>query len=162
MQLSRVIEVLRSIAIYQFGPGAERFIPDNVEVVFSKRTGRIRYVLVEGRRIATLRASDCTFALSLDGARLLQKVLPPPRLRVVVAEEIVPFVKRGRDVFCKHVASADPFLRPGDETIVVDSGDQLLAVGRMVVPASVIKQLSRGVAVKVRRGIGMRGDVPRA
>nr|MCG2889120.1 pseudouridine synthase [Sulfolobales archaeon] len=42
--------------------------------------------------------------------------------------------------------------RAGDEVVVVDENDALVAVGKMRVSGEEVKQYKRGVAVNVRRG----------
>ena len=142
---------LRAIADYQFGPGAgEALFPDDVEVIRG-RTGRIRHVRYKGLLLATLRASDGLFSLTIHGARRLEGFLGD-RHKVVVSEEAAPFVARGRSVFAKHVLRADPDIRPGDEVLVVGPDGRLLAVGKALLTGREMLFFRRGVAVKVRAG----------
>jgi predicted RNA-binding protein (TIGR00451 family) len=76
-----------------------------------------------------------------------------PRLRIIVLNEISEFIKKGRNVFCKHVVDIDENLRPLDEVIVVNQNDELLAIGRLKLPISYVKSFSSGVAVNVRKGV---------
>jgi archaeosine-15-forming tRNA-guanine transglycosylase len=65
---------IRSVADYQFGKGVgEKFFPENVEIAYSKRTGRIRYVYLHGKRLATLRPTDGMFSLSIEARKELLK-----------------------------------------------------------------------------------------
>ncbi len=142
---------LRAIADYQFGPGAgEALFPDDVEVIRG-RTGRIKHVRYKGLLLATLRASDGLFSLTIHGARRLEEFLGD-RHKVVVSEEAAPFVARGRSVFAKHVLRADPDIRPGDEVLVVGPDGRLLAVGKALLTGREMLFFRRGVAVKVRAG----------
>lgn len=142
---------LRAIADYQFGPGAgEALFPDDVEVIRG-RTGRIKHVRYKGLLLATLRASDGLFSLTIHGARRLEGFLGD-RHKVVVSEEAAPFVARGRSVFAKHVLRADPDIRPGDEVLVVGPDGRLLAVGKALLTGREMLFFRRGVAVKVRAG----------
>ncbi|MHC1586180.1 MAG: PUA domain-containing protein [Candidatus Hecatellaceae archaeon] len=144
---------LRGIAEYQFGPGAgEALFPDNVEITFSRRTGRPRYVRLNGVLLASLRPSTGTLTLTIDGFRRLLGKFPPPKFRVKVSSQAVDAVKRGLTVFAKHVVEADPEIRPGDEVAVVDGEDRLLAVGKAALSGSEMAYFKAGVAVKVRRG----------
>ena len=72
---------MQVIADYQFGKGigAELF-PENCEFSFST-TGRIRQVLLEGTRLATVRAEDGRLTLSIECAERLHKALPPTILQ---------------------------------------------------------------------------------
>ncbi len=145
---------LRVIADYQFGPPAGRLlIPDNVLVSVSPNTLRIRSLLLEGKIIATLRAQDGLYSLSIEGARLLHRGMPEPRLRVYVDTSVAEYIARGRNAFAKHVVRADPGIRPGDEVLVVDEQDRLLAVGKARFSGVEIPYFKSGEVVRVRKGV---------
>jgi uncharacterized protein with predicted RNA binding PUA domain len=76
----------------------------------------------------------------------------PPRV-VVVRDDVAEFIRAGRNVFAKHVVSADSSIRPQDEVIVIREKRQLLAVGRAVLAGWEMTQFKRGIAVKTRRGV---------
>lgn len=148
-----VIRKIRSIADYQFGKGVGKILfPDNVEATFSKSTGRIRHVYLDGKRLATLRPNDGLFSLSIEGARRIVKYLKPLRFWVKVSDEATPFVAKGKSVFAKHVIDADREIRPQEEVIVVDSNGEVLAVGRALLNGEEMVAFKCGVAVKVRVG----------
>jgi uncharacterized protein with predicted RNA binding PUA domain len=141
----------RIIADYQFGRGAgEALFPAGTTFRLSS-TGRLRYLYTELERIATLRASDGLLTLSMVGAERLHSLFSPPRLRVVVSAEAAPFVAKGGNVFAKHVLSADPGIRAGEEVLVVDSQDCLLATGKAILAPEEMLQIRRGVAVRTRK-----------
>ena len=144
---------VRAIADYQFGPGAGKALfPDEVEIIRSKRTGRIKHVYLRGSLLATVRAEDGLLSLTIAGAERLSPFLGE-RYKVVVSEEAAPFVAEGRSAFAKHVLRADPGIRPGDEVLVVAPDGSLLAVGRAVLSGREMVIFKRGVAVKIRAGI---------
>lgn len=149
-------------ADYQFGAGAgEALASRGLRVETSKKTGKPRYAYdSEGRLLATIRWNDGLLALTIEGAKLLLKHFPPPKLRVVVKEEVKDFIKKGRSVFAKHVIRVDPEIRCGDEVLVVDEKDSLLAVGRAVLSSYEMLAFNLGVAVKVRRGIESEENKP--
>jgi predicted RNA-binding protein (TIGR00451 family) len=66
---------------------------------------------------------------------------------------VADFIRAGGDVFAKHVVRADEQLRPGEEAIVIDEDDALLAVGSAVLNGREMSYFKRGVAVKVRDGV---------
>lgn len=101
-------------------------------------------------RIATVRANDGLLTLSMLGARRLHAFFAPPRLRVTVSEDAAPFVAKGGNVFAKHVQSVDPQIRAGEEVLVVDAQDQLLATGKAVLAPEEMVQIKRGAAVLTR------------
>ena len=147
------LQKIRSIGDYQFGKdlGKELF-PSDVKIVHSKRTGRIRHVFLGHDRLATLRPTDGLFALTITGAKRLMKSAKPPRLWVRVQEQAEPFVVKGKSVFAKHVVEADEEIRPQEEVIVVNEKNEVVAVGRAILPGREMKAFKRGVAVRVRRG----------
>ena len=144
----------RIIADYQFGRGAGvALFPDDVAFRLST-TGRIRQILHREERIATLRASDNRFTLGKLGALRLHAFLPPPGMRVVVNSDAAPFVREGKTAFARHVVDADPDIRSGDEVLVVDENDVLLATGQAKLCASELLPFERGMGVDVRIGVG--------
>lgn len=115
-------------------------------------TGRVRQILFNGERLATLRAQDGRLTLSIAGGRRLQRALPFPLFRVVVKEEVAAFIAEGRSTFARHVIGADPSIRAGDEVLVVDGKDDLIATGSAVLSGEEVMKFNYGVAVKVREG----------
>jgi predicted RNA-binding protein (TIGR00451 family) len=67
--------------------------------------------------------------------------------------EAAPLVAEGRSVFAKHVTQVDLRLRAGDEVLVVDEADSLLAVGKAFLCPEEMLDLTRGVAVRTRHSI---------
>ncbi|MCW4020900.1 MAG: pseudouridine synthase [Candidatus Bathyarchaeota archaeon] len=150
---SYALEKVRSIADYQFGIGAgERLFPDNIDVVRSKKTGKIRYVYFDGKLLATLKPTDGLFSLTVEGAKRLKGKTTPKRLWVQVQDEAAGFVAKGRDVFARHVVDVDDEIRPREEIIVLDGRNRIIAVGRAMLSGREMREFERGIAVKVRRG----------
>lgn len=143
-----LLEKARSMADYQFGPGAGEALFHDAEIE-KARTGRIRRAVSSEGLIATFRASDGFVVPTLLGAQRLLK-LPYPRNRVVVKEEAAGFVKNGRSVFTRFVAACDEEIRPYQEVILVDQDDALLGTGKTLLSAGEILAFQRGVAVKTR------------
>jgi conserved protein with predicted RNA binding PUA domain len=140
------------IADFQFGRGAGRALfPERCDVILS-RTGRVRQISLGGKRLATIRAKDGRFTLGIDGAVRLLSALLPPAYRVVVTDEVADFIRQGRNTFAKHVIAADPAIRAGDEVMVVNGKDELLATGSAVLSGDEMMFFNYGVAVKVRQG----------
>jgi uncharacterized protein with predicted RNA binding PUA domain len=149
---ARMLARVRIIADYQFGKGAGNgLFPDRCEFTLS-RTGRVRQILLEGTRLATLRARDGRLTLSLAGAQRLREALPPPRYRVSIEPSVSEFIARGRTAFARHVLSADPTVRAGDEVLLVTGDDELLATGTALLSGAEILSFKYGPAVKVRQG----------
>jgi len=150
VNLKEDLKRIRSIANYQFGKGVGlKLFPENVKIEYSKRTGRIRYVYLNGERLVTLRPTDGLFSLSVAGAKRIVKIA---KCVVRVQNDVAEFVAEGKDVFVKHVVWADENIRPKDEVIVVNERGDVLAVGRALLSGEEMKTFRNGVAVKVRRG----------
>lgn len=149
-----ILVKIRSIADYQLwkGAGATLF-PDDIKVVFSKRTGRIRHLYLKRKLLATLRPTDGMFSLTIAGAKRLLNGVDSPRLWVKVSRDAAPFVAKGKSVFAKHVIAADTEIRPQEEVIVVNEDNKILAVGKAILTGREMTAFKRGVAVRVRKGV---------
>lgn len=144
----------RAILNYQLRVSiADVILPDDLLVGVSKNTGRVRALIdpENGEVLATVVAQTHTLNIRLSLARKLHKLVPPPRLRLVVVNEIVPDLLEARSsVFSKHVLSVDEELRAGDEALVVSEDDELLCVGKLLLSPDEILQLLTGPALKIR------------
>ncbi len=148
------LQRIRSIADYQFGKGVGRILfPNNVRIVYSKRTGRIRHIFLEDKLLATLRPKDGFFSLTIEGAKRLLKKIELLRCKVEVNDEVAGFIAEGRNLFAKHVVDADNDIRPNEEVIILDSKSRLLAVGKAALTGREMKRFHTGVAVRTRKGI---------
>ncbi len=148
------IRKIKMIADYQFGPGAgAALFSGAVKIVKSKNTGKIRNVIVDGEHVASLRAEDGFFSLRIAGARRLHSHFEFKKMRVVVSDDSAEFNRVGKNVFAKFVLDADPDLRPGDEVLIVDKQDNLVAVGKTLMQREEMLHFSKGMCVKVREGI---------
>jgi predicted RNA-binding protein (TIGR00451 family) len=153
LRLNEALKRIRAIADYQFGKdvGAKLF-PESARILFSKRTGRIRYVYLDDKHLATLRPTDGFFSLGINGAKRLAERAPKAVCFVTVRKEVAQFIVGGGDVFAAHVLKADTEIRAKDEVIILDNDGHLLAVGRATLCGEEMMAFKRGVAVKVRRG----------
>jgi uncharacterized protein with predicted RNA binding PUA domain len=147
------IKRIRRVADYQFGKNVgENLFPENVEIIHSRRTGRIRYIYLDGKRLATMRPTDGLFCLSIAGAGRIVGNIGSAMCLVTVRDDVARFVVEGGDVFASHVVKADGAIHSRDEVIVLDESGEVLAVGQAMLSGEEMKALKRGVAVKVRRG----------
>ena len=145
---------IRAVADYQFGEGAaDALFAGKVELVKSKNTGqdqqhpgrwRAHPVAQGGGRLLLHEARCC---------RRLMRAFASPRLRVVVKDDAIPFVREGKNTFCGFILDADPDLRPMDEMMIVDKNDKLLAIGRAILVPEEMMAMTKGIAVKVREGV---------
>jgi len=107
------------------------------------RTGKPRYVLMNGERVFTIKPNDMSLTLSLLGAKLLEECFPGKTARVFVSE--LP----QKSVFAKHVVDADEKIRRGVDVLIVYKGE-LVAFGKALMSGKEMKTLNLGEAVRVR------------
>lgn len=149
----RELRKLRAVADYQFDKGVgHALFPGGIQVLRTR--GRVRRVWLGLDILCTIRASDGFIVPNRKGAELIHAALKYPRLRVIITDDAAPFVAQGRTVFAKHVAEADPEIRPAEEVLIVDGRDRLLASGKALLNGEEMLAFKVGKAVKVRRGFG--------
>jgi len=145
---------ITSISDMQFGKGAGKaLINGKVKTVKSKKTDKIRNIYQNDKHILSMRAPDGMFTLKIEGARVLHKLFKYPKLRVIVNDDAVPFIKDGKSVFAKFVEDCDPELRPFDECLIVDNNDNLIGNGRCLLNRLEMLSFNYGMAVKTREHI---------
>jgi len=156
--MTGAVDRLRTVADYQFGPGAgDALFPVGEDrTVQTSASGRVRQVAVDGDHLVSL-GTDGRFTLGLRGGRRLVSALDPPRCRVVVGDDSEPYVREGRSVFAKFVQVADPRIRARDEVAIVHAAGAVLGVGRAELDAGSMAAFDSGVAVRTRDGAGAEG-----
>jgi uncharacterized protein with predicted RNA binding PUA domain len=136
-----------------FGGNISSYVPvDKFDFTFSRRTGRIKNIMLDNSLVATLR-TDGGLALTIFGAKLL---LQSPNFKencVTVSNDVSEFISNGKSVFCKHVVSCGNNVRVGSDVAILDEDGNTIAVGRAVLSAKMIREFKRGVAVKVRESL---------
>jgi uncharacterized protein with predicted RNA binding PUA domain len=144
------IPSLRTVADYQFGPGAgAALFPSNEELSVTRTSsGRLRQIHAGEHRLGTYE-QDGRIRLGIEGGRRLQDDLPGA-YRVVVGDESEPFIRDGKNAFAKFVGRADSAIRPRDEVLVEHEDGHLLAVGRAELSGQGMLEFETGMAVKVR------------
>jgi len=149
---------IRSVANYQFEMDiGQKMFPDSVKIEYSKKTGRIKHIYLNGTLLATLRPTNGLLALTITGGKRLMLLGDYSRFRIVVHEDVESFVREGRNVFAKHIIKADKNIKPGEEVVVINNKNVVLAVGKAVLSGGEMLSFNRGVAVKVRKGIAKEG-----
>jgi len=144
-------QMVESIADYQFGMGIGHNLFKGANITYSKND-RVRTISIDGEVVATLRARDGLFILADEGQRRLHSLLPYPKYRVMVDNEVSQYVVSHGDVFAKFVKDIDTDLHSGEEVLVVDEDDKLLGSGWLLLSPIEIPYFKRGIAVKTRRG----------
>jgi conserved protein with predicted RNA binding PUA domain len=144
---------IRSIADYQYGEGVGIVLfPETVKIQYSTATGRIRYINLNGERIATLRPTDGMLSLSVNAARTLKQDAPLAHCFITVRSDVAKFVADGGDVFAAHVVNVDSDICAKDEVVVLNEEGEVIAVGRAFLSSAEMRAFKTGVAVKVRHG----------
>jgi uncharacterized protein with predicted RNA binding PUA domain len=142
-----------------FGQGVSRFLPKDIEIIFSKKTGRIRTVHFHEKLLCTLRI-DGGLAITPYFAQLLLKSKKFKENCLEINKDAAPFVSEGRSVFCKHVIWCGKNIQIASDTPVMFQ-NKVIAVGRAVLSSEMIVDFERGVAVKVRDSLKSRkGEIP--
>ena len=145
---------IRAIAEYQFGHGAGlALFPDEVRIIYSRNTGRIRHMYLGNVLQATFRPNDGVFTLTIAAATRLVAQVPDLAYTVMVSEEAAEFVSQGKNVFAKYVIYAGEKIRPGDEIIIVAEKAGVVGVGKALLVSEEMRVFKIGVAVKTRRGV---------
>lgn len=137
-----------------FGNGVSRYLPKDIEIIFSKKTGRIRTVYHQENLLCTLRI-DGGLAITPYFAQLLLKSKKFKENCLEINDEAAPFVGEGRSVFCKHVTWCGKNVQISSETPVLFQ-DKVIAVGKAVLSSNMILDFKRGVAVKIRDSLKSR------
>ncbi len=146
---------IKSLSDYIFGKEVTNLFfnnIDNFKIERSKKTNKIRFVYLNNNLLFILRPTSGFFALTLFSAQKIIENIPSPKLRAIVQNDISEFIKKGRNVFCKHVIKIDENLRPNDEVIVVNENDELLGIGKLKLPIDYILSFNKGVGIKIRKG----------
>lgn len=144
---------IRSVADYQFGKGCGKALfPKDVDMTYSRKSGRIKHIHLDDVLLASLRARDGVFTLTIAGAERLISNIVNTGHTVTVKAEVAEFIAQRRNVFAKHVLDAGDVIRPGDEVIVLNPERRVLAVGKALLNKEEMLAFETGVAIKVRRG----------
>jgi len=151
--MNRDLEKLRSIADYQFGYGAgAALFPDEINVVYSKKTKRPRHIWDGKTLLANYRPNDALFTITIAGANRIIAQKPDFDQYVVVIDEVLEFIEEGKNLFARHVKDVGAGVKPGQEVIILDSEGKVAAVGKSILSKNEMYAFKTGQAVKVRRG----------
>ena len=131
-----------------FGTGVSKYLPKDIDILFSNRTGRIREVSHKQKLLCTLRI-DGGLAISPYFAQILMKSKKFSENCVEIDKDSKPFVEDGRSVFCGHVVWCGKNIRIQSEVPVLYR-NKVIAVGKAVLSSKMMRGQTIGVAVKVR------------
>ncbi len=153
--MNPLLKIKQTIDIL-FGRGVSRYFPKKTDITFSKKTGRIRAVSHEGNLLCTLRI-DGGLAITPYLAQILIKSKKFKENCVEVSSEAAPFVEEGRSAFAKHIIWCGKNIKIASDTPVLYK-NKVIAVGKAALSSEMIKDLKRGVAVKVRDSLKSRKE----
>ena len=131
-----------------FGQGVSKHLPKNIEISFSKKTGRIREVYHNQKLLCTLRI-DGGLAITPFFAQTLMKSKKFKENCLEIDQDSKPFVEDGRSVFCGHIVWCGKSIRIQSEVPILYK-NKVIAVGKAILSSKMMKTQTRGVAVKVR------------
>ncbi len=140
-------DTLRATADYQFGSGAGGLlIPEGAGL----RGKLYRTVIcqIDREQICAYNAASGMLSLTLAGARRIAD-LGQSWIRFE-GQEV-----KGGSIFAVGVKEADSGIRPGDEVIIIDRGENVVAVGRSEMSGSEMCEFEKGRAVTVRHKLGV-------
>ena len=124
---------------------------DGCSFVYSK-TKRVRNVHSEdGKHLFSPRLRDGGLSLTLEGARRLHGSEIPT---VVVNDDSIPFTRKGRNVMHGFISDVKGELNPGLPCLLESEDGTFLGHGVALCTASEARCFTKGIAVKVRDGIG--------
>ena len=139
-----------------FGNDTSKLLPKDIEITFSRKTGRIRTVSQKGKFLCTLRI-DGSLAISIHFAQMLLKNKKFKENCIEINSDAAPFVEQGRSVFCKHVISCGKNVQISADTPVLFK-NKIIAVGRALLSSDMISDFDRGVAIKIRDSLKSRNE----
>ena len=135
-------EIVRATADFQFGSGAgELLVPENAKL--GGKPYRQIICRVEKEQLCSFIADVGMLSLTLSGGQRLAS------LGRYWVQLDAPSVKGG-SIFAVGVNEADHSIRPGDEVIVFNERNDVIAVGRSEMSGREMCELERGRAVSVR------------
>ena len=139
---------LRNTIDALFGQGVSKYLPKNIEIIFSRKNGRIKTVHYKKKLLCTLRI-DGGLAITPYFAQILFQSKKFKENCIEINKDAAPFVEKGLSVFCKHVVWCGKNVKISSDTPILFS-NKVIAVGRAVLSSKMISDFERGVAVKIR------------
>lgn len=133
----RVLNELRGIATYQFGPDGNEFISDGTiaKGMYHRR------IFTNSKQIALLNRDTGFYSLRLPGGEILRD------LDINLVE--IDFDLKTNTVFAPGVLKADNKIIPNDEVVVVRN-DEVIGVGKAVLTGEEMENMNNGIAVRIK------------
>ena len=139
-------------------------IPE-LEFVMS-RTGRVNNVLHDGVHLFSQRLTDGGLSLTIDGAKWVHERGTNDELEwnpsmmpsVIVNSDAEPFVRQGRSVMHGFIVGTEGEPQTGTPCLVLNEAGELLGHGIARCDYTDMMAFRKGIAVKVKDGVGDAGD----
>lgn len=145
------IRKLKAVLSYQWVISIERpSTESDLEVIFSKSTGKIRHVTKEGHILFTIVPTTGLLTPTYKGGEELLNWGVAEEYIVIMRDDVADFVADGKSALAKFVRHASPNLKAGEEVLVVDEQHNLLGTGRALLSGLEMQTFNRGVAVAIR------------
>lgn len=133
----RVLNELRGIATYQFGPDGNEFISDDT---ISKGMYH-RRIFTNSKQIALLNRDTGFYSLRLPGGEILRDI------GINLVE--IDFDLKTNTLFAPGIVKADNNIIPNDEVVVIRN-DEVIGVGKAVLTGEEMENMNNGVAVRIK------------
>jgi len=117
----------------------------------SKSTKRLRLIKYRESMFTSVKENGIV-TLSIESAKNMMQTSRFLGSCVKVTEDIDEFISKGGNLFCKHVKSVGKNIQVGLDVGILNAKNELIAVGKAVVPKGYMLSFKKGIAVKVRRG----------
>ncbi|TFH07217.1 MAG: hypothetical protein E4H14_09000 [Candidatus Thorarchaeota archaeon] len=135
-------EIVKATADFQFGSGAgDMLVPENAKL--GGKPYRQIVCRIGKEQLCSFIASVGSLSLTLSGAKL---IAPLNRYWVRLDASQV----KGGSIFAVGINEADSEIRPGDEVIILNNEENVIAVGKSEMSGREMCELNRGRAVTIR------------
>ncbi|MCL2687571.1 MAG: DUF5591 domain-containing protein [Methanobrevibacter sp.] len=133
----RVLNELRGVATYQFGPEGKKFISDDTiaKGMYHRR------IFTKSKQIALLNRDTGLYSLRLSGGEVLAN------LGINIIE--IDFDLKTNTLFAPGVVKADESIIPKDEVVILRN-DEVIAVGKAILTGKEMEESNNGVAVRIK------------
>jgi|BEDMetMinimDraft_2_1075160.scaffolds.fasta_scaffold00008_15 uncharacterized protein with predicted RNA binding PUA domain len=137
---------------YLYGNDVTSAFPwEQLIYIKSKSTKRLRLIKYRESMFTSVKENGIV-TLSIESAKNMMQTSRFLGSCVKVTEDIDEFISKGGNLFCKHVKSVGKNIQVGLDVGILNAKNELIAVGKAVVPKGYMLSFKKGIAVKVRRG----------
>lgn len=153
-QANWVKRKLMALFSFEWGLSGEGILSSpGFKATVSRKTGKIRYIQIDDEILFTLLPSTGLLIPTYEGGLALLREGINSRYIVIVDDDAAEFVVKGKSALAKFVTRADSCLLAGEEVLIVDQKDKLLATGRAHLTGKEMIAFSRGVAITPRHSM---------